>query len=412
MVGLVRSGNVFGAVIEEMDMFRGLVLGAVVVMVQSSVWGVTRTPVMEGVTLKNDGFRKLSSQLSEGEDLGDKEIRLEFKTSKPGRGGLIIRGHEIAMQEGRKALYGYRIHLDTLTPENCGSIEETSRRGLLVQSTKDVKKVVKVDGWNSVVVNTKGSLIEVTVNGMMAARIRDEGILSGPGIYVENMSDGTDATVEFRDVGYEVTSGGRCPDEAPGHWQDKNWKEIYNGKNFKGWKEWGSEDWSVVDGVIEGRRGPKNSEGYLATEMKYSEFRVRGKFKMLGDGNYGLFYHSTITLRDDGYPMISGVQGEVMPGRPAQTGRLYESGRRGWLMDRDHDDVGSWALREGEWNDIEIRSYGSRITTWVNGIRVIDFTDPSQQVFKGSFALQLHTGEGAGIDWKDIWVKTEGLSAP
>ena len=135
---------------------------------------------------------------------------------------------------------------------------------------------------------------------------------------------------------------------------------------------------------------------------------MRGEFKMLGDGNYGLFYHSTIRLREnDGYPLISGVQGEVMPGRPAQTGRLYESYKRGWLMEQDHSDIGSWALREGEWNTIEIRNKGNRVTTWVNGIRVVDFSDLTPQLFEGSFALQLHTGEGAGIDWRGLFVLDE-----
>ena len=161
----------------------------------------------------------------------------------------------------------------------------------------------------------------------------------------------------------------------------------------------------MTDGAIEGRRGPKMSEGYLATEETWKDFRVRGEFNMRGDGNYGLFYHSRIRLRDDGYPLISGVQGEVMPGCPAETGRHYESYRRGWLMAKDHDDVGSWALREGAWNVIEIRSVGNHVTSWVNGIRVTDFFDSAPQVFEGSFALQLHTGEGAGIDWRGLYVQ-------
>ena len=63
--------------------------------------------------------------------------------------------------------------------------------------------------------------------------------------------------------------------------------------------------------MIDGHSGPKKSEGYLGTVETFKDFRVRGTFKMLGSGNYGLFYHSSITLKDDGYPVISGLQGEV-----------------------------------------------------------------------------------------------------
>ena len=159
------------------------------------------------------------------------------------------------------------------------------------------------------------------------------------------------------------------------------------------------------DGIIECRRGPKESEGYLATEHKFGDFRVRGQFHMLGDGNYGLFYHSTITLREkDGYPVIAGLQGEVEPSFPGSTGWVYESYRRGWLIQPDKTVPAAVLLRVGDWNEIEIRSQGNHITTWVNGMRALELTDATPQLFSGSFALQLHTGEGAGIDWKNLYV--------
>jgi hypothetical protein len=182
------------------------------------------------------------------------------------------------------------------------------------------------------------------------------------------------------------------------------WRPLFDGASLRGWKNWGTEEFSAADGVIRARRGFKESEGYLATEERWTDFHVRGEFHMLGDGNYGLFYHSSIRLEDDGYPTITGVQGEVMPRRPAETGRLYESYGRGWLTPKNRDDVGSWALREERWNAFEIRSLGDRVTTWVNGIRVVDFLDASPVLLEGSFALQLHVGEGTGIDWRELYV--------
>ncbi|MEX2016473.1 MAG: DUF1080 domain-containing protein [Candidatus Hydrogenedentales bacterium] len=135
--------------------------------------------------------------------------------------------------------------------------------------------------------------------------------------------------------------------------------------------------------------------------------RVRGAFKMLGEGNYGLFYHSTINLRDDGYPVIAGVQGEVEPSYPGTTGGLYESYQRGWIARPEENSLESYALKPDEWNTIEIRSRGNHVTTWVNGFRTVDFTDPEPRLFTGAFALQLHTGAGAGIDWKELYVLNE-----
>ncbi|HOQ89366.1 MAG TPA: DUF1080 domain-containing protein, partial [Candidatus Hydrogenedentes bacterium] len=77
---------------------------------------------------------------------------------------------------------------------------------------------------------------------------------------------------------------------------------------------------------------------------------------------------------------------------------------RGWLEKPDMNRLAAWALRPGAWNEIEIRSQGNRVTTWVNGVRAVDITDQGQQLFEGSFALQLHTGGSAGIMWKDLYV--------
>jgi hypothetical protein len=87
-----------------------------------------------------------------------------------------------------------------------------------------------------------------------------------------------------------------------------DWQSLFNGKDLTGWKNYGSEEWVVEDGIIVGKSGPKKSEGYLATEKIWKDFRVRGQFKMLGDGNYGLFYHSSIKLRDEVIPLFRGIR--------------------------------------------------------------------------------------------------------
>ena len=161
----------------------------------------------------------------------------------------------------------------------------------------------------------------------------------------------------------------------------------------------------MEDGVIIGSSGPKKSEGYLATKETWKDFRVRASYKTLGEGNYGLFYHSTIKLREDGYPLIAGVQAEVEPGYPSKTGGVYESYQRGWLVEPDIDTVAAVAVRPGEWNELEVCSQGKHVTTWVNGVRQVDLEDEDQRLTEGSFALQLHSGGADGIAWKDIYVK-------
>ncbi len=94
----------------------------------------------------------------------------------------------------------------------------------------------------------------------------------------------------------------------------------------------------------------------------------------------------------------------MAPDYPGPTGWHYESYRRGWIVEPDPATVPAYALRPGEWNEIEIRSEGNRISSWVNGFRVLELLDSEPQVFEGFFALQLHAGKGDGIDWRELHV--------
>ena len=57
--------------------------------------------------------------------------------------------------------------------------------------------------------------------------------------------------------------------------------------------------------------------------------------------------------------------------------------------------------QHGRWNEIRARIEGDppTITTWVNGVRILTFTEPvSQHPARGKIGLQVHGGEaGAGF---------------
>ena len=131
----------------------------------------------------------------------------------------------------------------------------------------------------------------VWVNGVISAVLFDEAFLGGfVALQVAPLEDGKPGEIRYRNI--RIRDLGRTG----------RWRALFDGRTLGGWHNWGSEKWTVVDGAIQGRRGPKESEGYLATEETWRDFRVRGRFMMLGEGNYGLFYHSRIRLRDDERP--------------------------------------------------------------------------------------------------------------
>ncbi|MBI4558547.1 MAG: DUF1080 domain-containing protein [Candidatus Hydrogenedentes bacterium] len=337
----------------------------------------------------------------------DFELKLEFITPVPCNGGVQFRSHWLPVlpipegvnpADAPKQIYGYQADIDTRGPDTTKDrtgaiVDENGRWGLATPADATVRRV-RPSEWNTMRVKAVGDKIEVYVNGVPASEVQDDRMLQGGlGLQVNSRDFPGIAEVRYRNILVrDLGRGG-------------NWRTLFDGKTLKGWKEWGTESWSVEDGAIVGRSGPKKSEGYLATNETWKDFRVRGQFKMMGTGNFGLFYHSTITLREDGYPVISGLQGEVAPEFPGPTGWVYESYKRGWLVKPDPATLPALALRPGDWNEIEIRSADNHITTWVNGLQVLDHVDDGQQLHEGSFALQLHTGGVDGIMWKEIYVE-------
>lgn len=171
-------------------------------------------------------------------------------------------------------------------------------------------------------------------------------------------------------------------------------KELFNGKNLDGWTIYGTEKWYVEDGLLLCESGPDKEYGYLATDKHYKDFELNLDFKQEADGNSGVFIRSTI----EGVK-VSGWQVEVAP-KGKHTGGVYESYGRGWLIKPDSEK--DEALKEREWNHLKIKVKGDKLTSWLNETEMITITDEKIGKGVGSIALQIHSGGGIKIKWKNI----------
>jgi Domain of Unknown Function (DUF1080) len=59
----------------------------------------------------------------------------------------------------------------------------------------------------------------------------------------------------------------------------------------------------------------------------------------------------------------------------------------------------------GEWNTLKIKAMGSHITTWLNGVEMIQIRDEKIGAGKGAIALQIHDGGGIKVRWRNIKIK-------
>ena len=174
----------------------------------------------------------------------------------------------------------------------------------------------------------------------------------------------------------------------------KNGEQLFNGENLDGWKIHGTEKWYVEDGEIICESGPNEEYGYLATNKSYKDFELNLDFKQEADGNSGVFIRSSLEGTK-----IEGWQVEVAP-PGSDTGGIYESYGRGWLekIPDEKEDV----LKPDNWNHMRIRAVGDSVTTWLNGVKMVEMADEKIGEAEGSVALQIHSGGGIKVRWKNI----------
>jgi hypothetical protein len=178
------------------------------------------------------------------------------------------------------------------------------------------------------------------------------------------------------------------------------WISLFNGKDLSSWKINGTEKWVVDDETILGE-STTGKYGYLTTDQTFADFMLRLRFKCETNGNSGVFLRSRITGESPATgPDIEGMQVEVDPTR--HTGGLYESGGRGWVALPTAD--GERAIKPGDWNYLEIAAEGRHYVTRLNGVQIVDWSDPAPRFTRGVIGLQLHTGGGVKIRFKDIYL--------
>jgi 3-keto-disaccharide hydrolase len=178
---------------------------------------------------------------------------------------------------------------------------------------------------------------------------------------------------------------------------NEQWVKLFNGRDLSGWVEVGHEKWSVEEGTIHGQ-GVTKGYGYLKTEKNYKDFELTLRFRCEGDGNSGVFVHTEFT---PGTADVSqGMQFEIDQ-VVGHTGGLYGDGRQWIAWPAPEFEM---VLHHNDWNDYLLTVVANRYIARLNGVVILDFTDPTPKSFDGSIALQLHSGGQGNMRFKDIYI--------
>ncbi|MCS7042247.1 MAG: DUF1080 domain-containing protein [Bryobacteraceae bacterium] len=179
----------------------------------------------------------------------------------------------------------------------------------------------------------------------------------------------------------------------------EDWVQLFNGKDLSGWNVVGKEEWTVADGVLVGRAVTKEY-GYLETAKDYRNFQLSLKFKCIGTGNSGVYFHTR--FKPGTADVSQGAQFEIDCAIGRHTGGVYGFGR-GWIVWPAPEN--ETVVRQNEWNEMLVTVNGNRYISRLNGVPMVDYTDPRAPFLTGTIALQLHSGGEGHMQFRDIWVR-------
>lgn len=182
------------------------------------------------------------------------------------------------------------------------------------------------------------------------------------------------------------------------------WQLLFDGKSLDGWKS--SENkgsFSVQDGVLVvfGKRSHLFYTGPVAN-ANFKNFELSLDIKTFPKANSGVYFHTE--YQETGWPA---------KGYEVQVNNTHSDVKKGAGLYAVKDNMEAPA-KDGEWYTMTVRVEGKHIQTFVNGKKIIDFTEPTpaappakmegRKVSNGTFAIQGHDPESK-VMFKNIKVR-------
>ena len=178
----------------------------------------------------------------------------------------------------------------------------------------------------------------------------------------------------------------------------EDWISLFDGKTLNGWKP--SENvksWSVKDGMLTANGG--RSHLFYAGSVNntdFANFEFKADVMTMPGANSGLYFHTKYQESD-------------WPGQgfEAQINNTYKSDPRKTASLYSIQDVHVAPVEDNKWFTEHIIVNGKRVIIKVNGVTLVDYTEPAdarRKLSHGTFALQCHDPKSK-VHFKNIKVK-------
>lgn len=215
--------------------------------------------------------------------------------------------------------------------------------------------------------------------------------------------------------------------------------DMFADNSLEGW-EGDTAYWHIYNGILTGeiredQEPLKNNTFLIWQGGEVGDFELKAQFKISENGNSGINY------RSDLYPelpnTLRGYQADI-DGQHRYTGQNYEERKRTTLAyrgqateipdptpeNKGESKGNAWTnlkvvdsvatdqqmqtlLKPNDWNEIEIKADGNKLTHLLNGkvVTVVTDNDSQNRKDKGLIGVQVHVGPPMKVQYKDMKIK-------
>lgn len=174
---------------------------------------------------------------------------------------------------------------------------------------------------------------------------------------------------------------------------EAGWISLFDGHTLYGWESNAPDvNWSVQDGAITADAGPV---GLLNTRVPFADFEFACEFRMTPEGNSGVFLRTTPSPADvktDCYEL------NIADAHPDgfTTGAIV-----------GHATTAEPIVGSGDWKTLHVRAEGNHFVVTLDGVQVLDYSDPASARTSGLIGLQKNAGK---IEFRNIILRPLGLT--
>lgn len=179
--------------------------------------------------------------------------------------------------------------------------------------------------------------------------------------------------------------------------QEEQWIELFNGKDFTGWKPATEHDstWSITDGVMQAS-GKRCHLFYVGDQLKdgFKNFELIATVKTHKLANSGIYFHTQ--YQAEGWPS-RGFEIQVNNSHIGE-GDYREYKKTGSLYSIRN--IYQTFVPDSVWYETRALVEGRHVQIWINGMQTVDYIEPEDPLShgldsahilsKGTFALQGH----------------------